>query len=107
RLRSLEEEAELGATETDYRNALATFLMVPGDGGMRTALAAIATRRQRAKAIVDARTLRAPAAGIVGDIRVRAGQLMTPGAQVMKISSGAVPSVIALLPGFDRPRLEP
>jgi membrane fusion protein (multidrug efflux system) len=106
RLRALDEAAELAATETDYRNALATFLTTPGDDGARTALAAIATRRQRAKAVVDARTLRAPAAGIVGDIRVRRGQPVTPGAQVMKISPSTHPSVVALLPGFDRPRLE-
>lgn len=106
RLRALDEEAELAATETDYRNALAMFLTNPGDDGARTALAVIATRRQRAKAVVDARTLRAPVAGIVGDIRVRRGQPVAPGAQVMKISPSAEPSVVALLPGFDRPRLE-
>ena len=106
RLRALEEEAELAATETDYRNALATFLTNPGDDGVRTALAVIATRRQRAKAAVDARTLRAPVAGIVGDIRVRRGQPVAQGAQVMKISPSTDPSVVALLPGFDRPRLE-
>jgi biotin carboxyl carrier protein len=105
RLRALDEQAELAATETDYRNALATFLTTPGDDGARTALAAVATRRQRAKAVVDARTLRASVAGSVGDIRVRPGQLVTPGAQVMKISPGAAPSVVALLPGLDRPRL--
>jgi membrane fusion protein (multidrug efflux system) len=55
--------------------------------------------------MVDARTLRAPAAGIVGDIRVRPGELVTPGAQVMKISPSPNLSVVALLPGFDRPRL--
>lgn len=106
RLRALDEQAELAATETDYRNALATFLTTPGDDGARTALAAIATRRQRAKAVVDARTLRASVAGSVGDIRVRPGQLVTPGAQVMKISPSAALSVVALLPGLDRPRLE-
>lgn len=106
RLRALDEEAELAATETDYRNALAMFLTTPGDDGARNGLAAIATRRQRAKAVVDARTLRAPAAGIVGDVRVRPGQLVTPGAQVMKISPSAELSVVGLLPGFDRPRLE-
>jgi membrane fusion protein (multidrug efflux system) len=105
RLRALEEDAELAAAETDYRNALATFLTTPGDDGARNALAAVATRRQRARAVVDARTLRASSAGIVGDVRVRPGQLVTPGAPIMKISRSADLSVVALLPGFDRPRL--
>jgi membrane fusion protein (multidrug efflux system) len=106
RLRALDEDADLAATETDYRNALATFLATPGDDGARIGLAAIATRRQRAKAMVDARTLRAPAAGIVGDVRVRPGDLVAPGAPIMKVSPTPNLSVIALLPGFDRPRLE-
>jgi biotin carboxyl carrier protein len=107
RMRALQEEAEVAATETDYRNALATFLTNPGDESARIALAAIATRRQRAQAAVEAHTLRATKDGVVGDIRVHAGQLLAPGAQVVKIASaGAVPAVVALLPGFDRPRLE-
>jgi membrane fusion protein (multidrug efflux system) len=105
RLRALDEDAELAATETDYRNALATFLTTPGDDGARNALAAIATRRQRARAVVDARTLRASSAGVVGDVRVRPGQLVMPGAPIMKISPRAQLSVVGLLPGFDRPRL--
>jgi membrane fusion protein (multidrug efflux system) len=106
RLRALDETAELAATEADYRNALATFLTTPRDDGARMALATIATRRQHAKALIEARVLRAATAGIVGDVRARPGQLVTPGTQVMKISPGSTPSVIALLPGFDRPRLQ-
>jgi biotin carboxyl carrier protein len=106
RLRAPEEEAELAATEPDYRTALAAFLTAPGDDGARDAIAAIATRRQHAKAIVDGRMLRASSAGIVGDLRVRPGQRVTPEAPIMKISPGADLSVVALLPGLDRPRLQ-
>jgi len=106
RLRALDEDAQLAAAETDYRNALATFLTTPGDDGARNALATIATRRQHAKAIVDGRTLRASSAGIVGDIRVRPGQLVAPGAPILKISPSADLSAVALMPGFDRPRLK-
>ncbi len=50
--------------------------------------------------------MRAPVAGIVGDIRVRPGQLVMPGAPITKVSANAAaPSVVALMPGFDRPRL--
>jgi membrane fusion protein (multidrug efflux system) len=105
RLHAADEETELAASEADYRGALSTFLASPGDDGARGALAAITTRRQRARAVVNARTLRAPAAGIVGDIRVRPGQLVTPGAPVMKIAPTADLAVVAVLPGIDRPRL--
>ncbi|HET7504831.1 MAG TPA: HlyD family efflux transporter periplasmic adaptor subunit, partial [Kofleriaceae bacterium] len=106
RLHAADEDAEQAASETEYRNALATFLTNPGDDGARNALAAIAGRRQRARDVVSSRTLRAPIAGVIGDIRVRPGQLVAPGAQVMKVVSSATPSVVALMPGFDRPRLE-
>jgi len=45
-------------------------------------------------------------AGIVGGLRVRPGQPVTPGAQIMTISPGTDLSVVALLPGSDRPRVE-
>jgi membrane fusion protein (multidrug efflux system) len=105
RLHATDEETELAASETDYRGALSTFLASPGDSTARGALASITTRRQRARAVVEARTLRAPAAGVVGDIRVRPGQLVTPGAPVMEIAPTADLAVVAVLPGIDRPRL--
>ena len=107
RMHAQQEDAELAASDADYRNALAAFLTTPGDDFARSALAQIATRRQRAQAEVDARTLRAPVAGVIGDIRVRAGQLVMPGTQVLKIApADAAPGIVALLPGFDRPRLQ-
>jgi membrane fusion protein (multidrug efflux system) len=105
RLHAADEETELAASEADYRSALSSFLAGPGDDGARGALAAVTTRRQRARTVVNARTLRAPAAGIVGDIRVRPGALVTPGAPVMKIAPTADLAVVAVLPGIDRPRL--
>lgn len=106
RLRALEEAAELAASEADHRDALAASRERPGDDSAHNALDAAATRWRRAKAIVEGHTLRAPSAGIVSDIRVRPGQLVTPGAPIMRISPRAEPSVVALLPGSDRPRLE-
>jgi membrane fusion protein (multidrug efflux system) len=105
RLHAADEDTELAASEADYRGALSGFLAGPGDAAARGALATTTTRRQRARAVVDARTLRAPAAGIVGDIRVRPGQLVTPGTPVMKIAKAADLAVVAVLPGIDRPRL--
>jgi hypothetical protein len=55
---------------------------------------------------VDDRILRASSAGVVSHIGVRPGQLVTPGAPIMKISPSTDPSIVALLPGSDRARLE-
>ena len=107
RMHAEQEEADAAALEADYRAALGTFLFNPGDDSTRAALAQIATRRQHATAALAIRTLKAPVDGVVGDIRVRAGQLVLPGVPVLKVSpEHAAPSIVALMPGFDRPRLQ-
>ena len=107
RLHSLDEERELVGAESDYKAALGVFLSNLGDDSARTALAGLATRREKARAALDAQTLRATHDGVVSDIHARVGQLLTPGSEVLRISAAdAAPTVTALLPGYDRPRLQ-
>ncbi|HEX3760631.1 MAG TPA: HlyD family efflux transporter periplasmic adaptor subunit [Kofleriaceae bacterium] len=106
RLRAPAEDSELEAADTAYGNALGAFLTTPGDDNARNALVAITNRRQLARKAVDDHVLRATASGVVGDIRVRAGQLVTPGAPLMKISASTDLVVVGVFPGPDRPRLE-
>lgn len=106
RLRAPAEDSELEAAETAYGNALGAFLTTPGDDGARNALVAITNRCQLARKAVDDHVLRATAGGVVGDIRVRAGQLVAPGAPLMKVSPSADLVVVGVFPGSDRPRLE-
>lgn len=106
RLRAPTEDSELGAADTAYGNALGAFLTTPGDDGARNALVAITNRRELARKAVDDHVLRATATGVIGDIRVRAGQLVAPGAPLMKISPSGDLVVIGVFPGSDRPRLE-
>jgi multidrug resistance efflux pump len=55
--------------------------------------------------------VRAPAAGVVSDVRVRVGQRIAPGQSILALVRGSVnpshPEVVALLPGEYRPLLKP
>ena len=105
RLYSVQEKAELDQSQSEYRNALVTFLL-DNDEGAKQALAQVTAKRDRARAVVEARTVRAAQAGVVSDVRVRPGQNLNPGDHILTIvPEGAEPVVIALLPGQDRPRL--
>lgn len=105
RLYSVQEHAELEQTEQEYDNALMTFL-VDNDDSAKQALAAASAKRERSRAVVEARTVRAPADGVVSDVRVKTGQNLMPGDRILTVvPEGADPVVVALLPGQDRPRL--
>ncbi len=56
--------------------------------------------------------MRAPAAGVVSDLRVRVGQRIMPGQTLLSLAreargAGGKPVVVALLPGEFRPLLKP
>src|SRR5690606_10741821 len=62
----------------------------------------------KAEELVENRSVRAPRAGIVSDVRVRPGSHLAPGDHIVSIvSEDALPTIVALLPGKDRPRLRP
>lgn len=108
KLHANSEEADLDRVDAEYRVALSTFLFDPSDGAARSALSTIASTRQRALAAVDDRVIRATRDGIVNDVRVQQGELLLPGAPVLQIvDREAMPSIVAFLPGSDRPRLKP
>lgn len=101
------EAAELEQLELEHQNRLASFLIDRADGGARDALIEVATRLDRARARLAEKSARAPADGVVSDIRARPGMLIAPGDPLMTVESGgAAAEVIALLPGGDRPELK-
>ena len=107
RLYSVQEHAELEQADQEYSNALTTFLLDFDDVAKQT-LAAASAKRDRSRAVVEARTVRATDDGVVSDVRVRTGQNLMPGDRILTIvPEGADPVVVALLPGQDRPRLRP
>ena len=107
-LNSGAEEAELQEIRHEVEQQLATFLLEPSDVSVRSSLASVLARKARAEAVVELRTVRAPRAGAVSDVRVRHGAHLAPGDPILTIvAENAHPTVVALLPGGDRPRLRP
>jgi membrane fusion protein (multidrug efflux system) len=106
RLGAVDESAELELAQTEYDNALTSFLFDPADESSRSQLGSAEARRQRAQVRADARVVRAAHDGVVSDVRVRAGNALLPGDHILTlVAPGAEPIVIAFLPGQDRPRL--
>ncbi len=106
RLLAQDEESALVQADREYRNALATLLFDGADETTKAAVAAAASARQRATDRLEARVIRAPSDGIVGDIRVRGGAALAQGDHVLTLlRKDAEPTVLVFLPGQDRPRL--
>jgi len=108
RLYDAAEAADLASIEQQFEQALVERLQRPEDPSAATALASLAAQRDRARHGVAERTLRAPAAGVVGNVRLRAGQPVTAGQEALTIVSGQRgASVIAFLPASYAPLMKP
>lgn len=106
RFHASDEQAELQASNKQFESQLAKLLLQPDDANTREALVSLRSRRELAQERRDRRVLRAPQAGIVGDVRVREGQLVEPGLRMIDLQGAAsAATVTALLPGRYRPLL--
>jgi len=100
------EVADRNRIEREFELRLIDRLRNPGDLASAQALATLRAEREQADARLAERTVRAPAAGIVGDIRVRPGAVVAPGQILLSMAGGKAPAqVAALLPGQYRPLL--
>ncbi|MEO6196157.1 MAG: GAF domain-containing protein [Thermoanaerobaculia bacterium] len=101
------EAAELARLDHEFELQLINRLRDPTDAGAQSALLTLRASRELARSNLAERELRAPAAGVVSDIRVRVGQHIAPGQSLLSIGRGQErPVVIAFLPGEDRPLLK-
>ncbi len=104
------EVAELSRLEWEFELQLASRLRDPGDRGAEAALIGLGGQIELAKSRLAERDIRAPRAGLVADVRVRAGQQVVPGQVIASLSTdaspGGAPRVAVLLPGKVRPQLE-
>lgn len=108
RLHDDAEIAELQRIEAEWQARLRDYLFEPANASARQALASLRAERDRARARIQERAVRAPHAGVVGDVRVRPGQYLAPGDLVLTLERGSTDAyVIALLPGADRPQIRP
>jgi membrane fusion protein (multidrug efflux system) len=102
------EAAELARIDHEFELQLINRLRDPADRGAEQALLSLRAQRELARANLAEREVRAPAAGLVSDVRVRPGQHIVPGQSLLTLSRGqGAPEVVAFLPGEYRPLLKP
>lgn len=108
RLHDAEEAADLKRLDRQLELKLAQRLQAPSDPAVAQDLVSLRAERELVQARLAERELRAPAAGVVSDVRVAPGQLLAIGQPVLSILERAeLPSVVALLPGRYLPQLQP
>lgn len=78
------------------------------DQASRQSLTALRAEQALAESRLEARSLRAPVAGVVGDLRIQPGQYLQPGTRVASLVEDDAPVfLLAFLPGYYRPFLRP
>ncbi len=108
RFHSPQEQAEWMRLEQEFALRLRQRLRDPGDRGTEQDLIATRTHMELARAKLDDRQIRAPESGIVSDIRIRPGLHLLAGDVLLTlVTDTEVASLLALLPGKDRPTLAP
>lgn len=106
--RSQEETASLERSQHEFDLQLIRVLRDPSDESARQTLTSLRAERELAISRQAARTLRAPMAGVVSDLRIHPGQYVAPGDSVVSVLGDKVSvSLVALLPGGYRPTLAP
>lgn len=101
-----EEVANVTRFEQELDAQLSKSLRDPLDETTRQSAASLRSQLAYAQQRLAARQLTAPSAGIVSDVRIRAGQALVPGQQVATVlGSDSQLSLIIMLPGFFRPQL--
>lgn len=102
-----QEAAELESLDQEFEAQLINRLRNPADRGAEQSLIVLRAQIDLARARLAEREVRAPAAGVVSDIRVRPGQHINPGQALLSLSrGGGRPELTAYLPGEYRPMLK-
>ena len=108
RFSSTVETADLARIDHEFELQLARVLRDPSDSSARSVLTALRTQRDVAAARVDQLSIRAPNDGVIGDVRIRAGQHLQAGEVIVTLDqNGRQCSILAMLPAQYKPQLEP
>lgn len=100
------ELAELQRLQQEFDARLRQRLLNPDDVQIEAVLINLRSELELARSLLDERTITAPQAGVVGDIRVRAGQFVGAGQSLMTLShNDESQQLLALIPGRFRPQL--
>jgi membrane fusion protein (multidrug efflux system) len=102
------EQAELERLVGELEGQLVRLLRDPNDQAARTSMTALRAQKELAESRVAARSLKAPHAGLVSDVRIRPGQLLGQGDLALSlVGEEARFHVVAILPAQYRPLLRP
>lgn len=106
RLDDATQRAELRRVRREHEQRLVELLRDPANDARRERLAALDAELQLAQARLRERTVVAPSAGLLSDVRVRPGQPVSPGDAVVSLEQDAARTVVVgLFPGHYRPLL--
>ena len=101
------QRAELASASHEYDLEMVKRLRDPS-GAVSASFSALQARLDLVRYQLAERTLRAPTAGVIGDVRLRIGQRVSPGdVGLSLIRDDARFSLLAVLPGSYRPMLRP
>jgi hypothetical protein len=108
RLASAVEQADVDRLNHDFDFQLGKLLRDPEDAQARAQLSQTTTLRDVAIARLDLLMIRAPEPGLVGDIRIRPGELLEPGHVALSLLTENRECVVrAMLPAQYKPQLHP
>ncbi len=107
RLYSQQETQSVGALDEQWEGQLRHYLLEPGSESVRQTLASLRAQRQVARQRLAERQIRAPRAGIVGDVHTRLGAPLAPGEVVASIIDPQPKfAVVAFMPANDAPQIQ-
>jgi multidrug resistance efflux pump len=107
-LQSDEERSALARIEQEMNLLLVRYMRDLTDQAARQSLTSLRAEQAQAQARLTARSLKAPSAGVVGDLRIQLGQYLAAGTLVASlVEDDASAYVLAFLPGYYRPFLRP
>jgi len=101
-------QAELARLDAELNGQLRNRMLDPSDASAGRGVLTLRGQLEVARSRIATREVRAPHDGVVVDVRARPGQACRPGDTVLTMSRPAGKmELIALLPGDDRPQIEP
>ena len=108
RFYSAPETAELARLQREFDLQLVKTLRDPSDQAARQTLTALRTQKDLAASRLEQLSVRASQAGVIGDIRIRVGQLLSAGDTVVTlVGEDTHYTIVAMLPAQYRPQLHP
>jgi membrane fusion protein (multidrug efflux system) len=108
RFQTTQETQELERIKREMQLQTLKFLREPTDESAKSSLASLRAAQELAESHVKERSVVAPRAGVVTNLRTRPGQMLAPGDVVATlVDEKSAFTVIALVPGQFRPMLKP